>query len=286
MGSQNYFNQLAQVTAGAVGTTPSFATPTALATMQTLHGIPAYSPKHWLSGDRVVLLSDTGTLNWVQVDGTTSGIVARTGDSRRSTEPTFSHDGASIVYVSATALTDGRLDTGPADLYVVPYGNRAGGAAQPLPGASDTNFTEYYPAFSPDDALVAFTRVPGAESAYSNPDAEVYLLPFHGGAGGTPLRLAANDAAACQTSLLSPGLTNDWPKWSPAVASANGKTYYWLTFSSKRSDSANAQLYVTGVVIDEVGNVTTTPALYLWNQPSTDGNHTPSWDDFAIPPIG
>ena len=27
------------------------------------------------------------------------------------------------------------------------------------------------------------------------------------------------------------------------------------------------------------------PALYLWNQPSSDGNHTPSWDDFAIPPI-
>jgi hypothetical protein len=27
------------------------------------------------------------------------------------------------------------------------------------------------------------------------------------------------------------------------------------------------------------------PALYLWNQPSTDDNHTPSWDDYQIPPI-
>jgi hypothetical protein len=27
------------------------------------------------------------------------------------------------------------------------------------------------------------------------------------------------------------------------------------------------------------------PALYLWNQPSTDDNHPPSWDDYQIPSI-
>ncbi len=285
MGPQNYFNQVANVTAGAVGTTPAYATPAALATMQTLHGIPAFSPGHWSDGDRVVLLSDTGTLHWVEVDGNASGTLARTGDANKATEPAFSHDGNNVVYVSATAITDGRLDTGPADLLAVPYQNRAGGAAKPLPGASDPNFTEYYPSFSPDDALVAFTRVPGAESAYSNPDAEVFVVPFNKGAGGAAIRLAANDAAACQSSVVSPGLTNDWPKWSPQAVTAGGKTYYWLTFSSKRTESANAQLYITAVVVDAAGNVTTYPALYLWNQPSSDGNHTPSWDDFAIPSI-
>jgi hypothetical protein len=285
MGPQNYFNQLANVTAGAVGTTPSYATPTALATMQTLHGIPAYSTAHWSDGDRVVVLSDTGTLHWVEVDGVASGTLARTGDANKATEPTFSHDGKNVVYVSATAIIDGRLDTGPADLLTVPYQNGAGGAAKPLPGASDASFTEYYPAFSPDDAFLAFSRVPGSESAYSDPDAEVYLVPFNRGAGRTAIRLQANDAAACQTTLVSPGLTNDWPKWSPQATSANGKTYYWLTFSSKRTSSGNAQLYVTAVVVDAAGQVTTYPALYLWNQPSSDGNHTPSWDDFAIPSI-
>jgi hypothetical protein len=286
MGSVNYFNQMAAVTTGAIGLTPSYATASALGTMQTLHGIPAYSRAHWSDGDRVVLLSDTGTLHWVQVDGTTNGTLARTGDSGKVTEPAWSHDGNDVVYVSAkSTLIDGRLDTGPADLYWIPFQNRAGGPATALPGASDPNFTEYYPSFSPDDAFVAYTRVPGAESAYSDPDAEVYLLPFHGGAGGTPIRLAANDAATCQTSLASPGLTNDWPKWSPEAVSAGGKTYYWLTFSSKRAGTANAQLYITAVVVDEVGQLSTFPALYLWNQPSTDGNHTPSWDDFAIPPI-
>jgi hypothetical protein len=285
MGPQNYFNQVANVTAGAVGTTPAYATPAALATMQTLHGIPAFSPGHWSDGDRVVLLSDTGTLHWVEVDGNASGTLARTGDANKATEPAFSHDGNNVVYASATAITDGRLDTGPADLLAVPYQNRAGGAAKPLPGASDPNFTEYYPSFSPDDALVAFTRVPGAESAYSNPDAEVFVVPFNQGAGGAAIRLSANDAAACQSSVVSPGLTNDWPKWSPQAVTAGGKTYYWLTFSSKRTESANAQLYITAVVVDAAGNVTTYPALYLWNQPSSDGNHTPSWDDFAIPSI-
>jgi hypothetical protein len=286
MGAQNYFNQMANVTSGAVGTTPSYATPAALATMQTLHGIPTYSKAHWSDGDRVALLSDTGTLHWVQVDGNASGILARTGDANKATEPSFSHDGNNVVYASAKAIVDGRLDTGPADLFVVPYQNRAGGTAKPLPGASDPNFTEYYPAFSPDDTFVAFTRVPGVESAYSNPHAEVYLLPFNGGLGGTAIRLPANDAAACQTTTVSPGLTNDWPKWSPRPITDGGKTYYWLTFSSKRTGTGNAQLYITAVVVDEVGEISTYPALYLWNQPSSEGNHTPSWDDFAIPPIG
>jgi hypothetical protein len=287
MGSQNYFNQLANVTTGAVGTTPSYATPGALATMQTLHGIPTYSAAHWSDGDRVTLLSDTGSaLHWVEVSGNTSGTLARTGDVNKVTEPSFSHDGKNVVYVSGNAIIDGRLNTGPADLFAVPYQDRAGGTAKPLPGASDPNFTEYYPAFSPDDTFVAFTRVPGVESAYSNPHAEVYLLPFNGGAGGTPIRLPANDAAACQTTTVSPGLTNDWPKWSPRPTSAGGKTYYWLTFSSKRTGTGNAQLYITAVVVDEVGQISTYPALYLWNQPSSEGNHTPSWDDFAIAPIG
>ena len=287
MGPQNYLNQMANVTAGAAGTTPAYATPTAIATMQSLHGIPAYSKAHWTDGDRIALLSDTGAaLHWVQVDGTATGTLARTGDSNKVTEPAFSHDGNSVVYVSAKSITDGRLDTGPGDLYRIPYQNRAGWA--------DAAFTEYYPSFSPDDAFVAFTRVPNNETSYSNPHAEIFILPFNGGAGGTPIRLAANDAATCQTSLASPGLTNDWPKWSPQAVKAtsgsgdvgaNGKTYYWLTFSSKRTGSTNAQLYITGVVVDAAGHVTTFPALYLWNQPASDGNHTPSWDDFAIPPI-
>jgi hypothetical protein len=197
-----------------------------------------------------------------------------------ATEPTFSHDGKTIVYVSTSSIVQGRAAAGPADLYQVPYSAGAGGAATPVVGAATSSYTEYYPAFSPDDAFVAFTRIAGTGNVYSNTDAEVLVVPS---TGGNAVRLAANDAPACQSRLVSPGLTNDWPRWSPDVGHANGKSYYWVTFSSMRSGPA--QLYVTGLVVDAGGTITTFPALYLWNQPSTDSNHTPSWDDFQIPSI-
>jgi WD40 repeat protein len=285
MGPINYFGNIADIRQGSTGALPSYVNTNAMSMIRTLRGIPAYSKGHWTDGDRIVLLSDTGTLNWVQVDGSATGVLARTGDPNKATEPTFSHDGQSVVYVSGTSLVDGRLANGPADLYAIPYANRAGGNARALPGGSDPGATEFYPAFSPDDQLIAFTRLAGSGSSYSNPASEVFVVPFGGGTGGTAVRLAANDAAACQAGLASPGLTNDWPKWSPRAVSANGKKYYWLTFSSKRTGTANAQLYVTGLVVDGAGKLTSYPALYLWNQPAADGNHTPSWDDFTIPPI-
>jgi hypothetical protein len=287
MGPQTYFDDLADIRTGTVGTVPSYVSPAAMATMRALHGIPTFSAAHWTDGDRIVVTNDTGTLHWIELSGGATGTLARTGDANHAVLPTFSHDGMNVVYVSTpTTLIDGRLDTGPADLMSIPYANRAGGAATPLPGASDPSATEYYPSFSPDDKLVAFTRLAGSGSAYSNPQAEIYVVPFNGGAGGKAVRLVANDAAACQTGLGSPGLTNDWPKWSPrAVIGNDGRKYYWLTFSSKRAGTANAQLYVAGIFIDETGQMYNTPALYLWNQPAADGNHTPSWDDLSIPPI-
>jgi Tol biopolymer transport system component len=259
---------------------PSYVSATALATIRKMEGFPAYSPAHWTDGDRIVLLSDTGDLNWIQLDGDRQGVLARDGDAQQATEPTFSHDGKSVVYVSTTQIVYGRAASGPTDLYVVPYGAGAGGPAKQLVGAAESDFTEYYPAYSPDDAFVAFTRIPGNGDPYGNAQAEVFVVPA---AGGTALRLKANDAPACQTDLVSPGLTNDWSKWSPEVARANGKSYYWITFSSTRT--GNPQLYVTGLVVDASGTPSTFPALYLWNQPAAEGNHTPSWDDFQIPPI-
>src|SRR5262249_39501911 len=159
--------------------------------------------------------------------GGATGTLARTGDANHATLPTFSHDGAKVVYVSTpTTIVDGRLDYGPADLMSIPYASRAGGTATPLAGAAAPRATAHYPPSPPAHGLVAFTRLAGAGSAYSNPGAEISVVPFNAGAGGKAVRLMANDAAACQTGLASPGLTNDWPKWSPrAVVGGDGRTY-------------------------------------------------------------
>jgi hypothetical protein len=121
------------------------------------------------------------------------------------------------------------------------------------------------------------TRLPDGQGSYNNANSEFLII---GADGGTPIRHVANDPGMC-LGKTSPGITNSWPKWSPVVGAASGRTYYWIIFSSTRS--GNPQLYVAAVIKDEIGLVTTTPALYLWNQPPTENNHTPAWDTFSIP---
>ena len=280
LGQGLYLDSIADIRTGSVGMVPPYVTPTALVALRKLEGVPTYSPAHWSPGDRIAVVGNTGDLTWLQLDGDRQGIVARNGDARQATAPTFRHDGAGIVYVSTNSITVGRQAAGPSDLYLVPYAGGAGGPATPVAGAAEPDYTEYYPAFSPDDAFVAFTRIAGSGNVYSVPEAEVFVVPS---AGGVATRLKANDAPACQTDLHSPGLTNDWTKWSPDVGRANGKTYYWITFSSQRTGVP--QLYVTALVVDGAGKLSTYPALYLWNQPAAEGNHTPAWDHLKIPPI-
>jgi hypothetical protein len=98
------------------------------------------------------------------------------------------------------------------------------------------------------------------------------------------------------------------------VTSTGGKTYYFLIFSSARKypgsfnvpphpiytpatlDTRSSQLYMASIVVDDAtGEVTTYPAIYLWNQTRLIANGvvaeiqysdlTPAWDDFVIPPV-
>ena len=69
---------------------------------------------------------------------------------------------------------DGRPTTADTDLYSVPYANRQGGAATPIPGASDPAFNEYYPSLSPDDQFIAFNRIDKGQDTYNQPAAEVF----------------------------------------------------------------------------------------------------------------
>jgi hypothetical protein len=285
-------NVLASVEAATVGTPPPFLGKGALATLTTQDplGIQTYSQAHWTTGDHVMITpwndSPGNDLAWIDLEATTSGMgtsygfLARTGDTNDVGTPTWSHDGNTIVYVSNNCELTGRLNQGFGHLYSVPYNNRKGGTATHIStGVADVNNNEYYPAFSPDDTFLAFNEIPVGGQMYSAPAAEVFVMPA---AGGTATRLAANDPPAC-LGKTSPGITNSWPKWAPQVTTVGTKSYYWLIFSSERDAAGIPQLYITGVVVDG-STVQTYGALYLWNQPDDEHNHTPAWDFFMIPP--
>ena len=291
----NWNNGFANITPGQTGAVPPWLGAAARTFIeQGTLGIHTFSKAHWTTGDRVEITADNpndnanSELAWVDLEAAAApatGILARTGDPRHAGAPSWSHDGNTVAYVSTDANQDGRLSDGTAQVYTVPYNNRAGGTATPLAGANDPNARNYYPAFSPDDKLVAFDKA-SSGSMYNNSLAEVWVVP---GGGGTATRLTANDPPAC-VGHASPGVTNSWPKWAPAVAStADGRTFYWVVFSSTRDPFtpdafADPQLYLASVIVDSAGNTTTSGALYFWNQPETEHNHTPAWDYFMIPP--
>ncbi len=238
----------------------------------------------------------------VPQQGVAWGLVSHTGDLGGAAFPTWSNDGNTIVYSSSgasTAFLDGRLNLGKTDLYQVPWGSTksAGGTASPVPGASTTQYEEYYPAFAPDDSMLAYTAVPSGQVMYANPKAELYVVPFPGDSNTSAIRMAANDPPTC-TNLQSPGINNHWPKWSPTASTdASGNTYYWIIFSSNRynpnpmpvtNDNMSntvyvSQLYITAVVKADGKPLQTFPAIYLYNQPPKRLNTTPAWQDFNIP---
>jgi len=251
--------------------------------------------------------------------GTAWGILRMDGESAGAVVPNFSHAGDRVAYVSTDKSPDGHPDytATRADVFTVPYNNRMGGTVSPLAGAADPAFYENYPAFSADDRFIAFSRSPSRQSCsscvdgpYYNRFSDIYVIAS---AGGTPVRLSANDAVGCAGDDVAKGLLNSWPKWSPSAVSVGGKRYYFLIFSSARKASVNfeiprgpytpasldtrsSQLFMAGLVVDEAtGEMTSYPGVYLWNQSRLVANGavtelqmsnlTPAWDDFQIPPV-
>jgi hypothetical protein len=252
-----------------------------------------------------------------QVQGTAWGLIA-TGDGPTTSDvsPSMNHKGDTIVYTTTDYSPDGHPDwtAKTAQVKTVAYNNRAGDTSQPLGGASDPAFLQYYPSYSADDKFIAFTRAPsgGPDGPYYNRAGEIMIVPA---GGGTPTRLEANNPNACanDATVRPNGIINSWPKWSPDAFSAHGKTYYFVLFSSARvygdefsqpfdlpsnplgafkGLTHSSQLYLSAIVIDNTtGAMTTYPAVYLWNQNRTPNgnthysNLTPAWDPLQLPAL-
>lgn len=119
-------------------------------------------------------------------------------------------------------------------IFRVPFNGGKGGAAEPVPGASDNGESNYFPKISPDGKWLVFCRA--RNFMLLQPDSKLYIMPAN---GGVPRLMTCNG-----------GGMNSWHSWSP-----NGK---WLVFSSKER-GPYTQLCITHV--DEEGN--DTPAVHL-----------------------
>ncbi|MFN2343532.1 MAG: TolB family protein [Desulfonatronovibrio sp.] len=117
------------------------------------------------------------------------------------TNPTWSHDGQTIAY-SATS-TDSKLinkvldktilnersdqtifelnERYPVkfDIYTIDFNQGKGGTPEPLKGASNNGYSNYFPRYSPDGKWIVFTRSP--TGLVLQPDSELWIFPAEGG---------------------------------------------------------------------------------------------------------
>ncbi|MBN1999703.1 tetratricopeptide repeat protein [candidate division KSB1 bacterium] len=161
--------------------------------------------------------------------------------------PSWSPDGKTIVFARSRAITlksirekgDVLLTIDECrefinrdslfiyDLYRIPFNDGIGGTPEPLQGASNDGYSNYFAKYSPDGKWIVFCKA--KSFMLLQKDSELYIMPAE---GGEAKRLS------CNTSLM-----NSWHSWSP-----NSK---WLVFSSK-VNSPYTQLFLTH--IDEEGN--------------------------------
>ena len=112
------------------------------------------------------------------------------------------------------------------DLYRIPFNGGNGGVAEPIRGASEKEYSEYFAKFSPDGKWIVFCRA--KSYMLLQPDSELYIIRAE---GGVPRRLN------CNTPRM-----NSWHSFS-----SNGR---WLVFASK-ANTPYTQLFLTH--IDENG---------------------------------
>jgi len=185
------------------------------------------------------------------------------------TNAVWSPDGQTIVFARAEAripypegakLAEFANDPNETqiryDLYTVPFHGGRGGAAKPLPGASENGMSNAFPKVSPDGRWIVFVRC--RNGLLIRPDSELYIVP----AGGGKAR-----RMKCNTPQM-----NSWHSFSP-----NGR---WLVFSSK-SRSPYTQMYLTH--LDQDGN--DSPPILIEN--TTAANRAVNLPEFVnIPPDG
>ncbi len=239
-----------------------------------------------LSPDGSTVLTNSGADLQLH-DAASGAAVGATPSIANGTMPDWSIDGSNIVFARAggnqcpiPTLCASQPGVDSASLFIASVSGTAFGAPQLL-AQGGTGANLYYPSFSPDGAFVAFNR--SAQNSYDAPDARIQVVATP---NGTPVDLGAVNAIQ----------GNSWPKFAPFVQHFQGKTIFWLTFSSRRdyglrllnSQAASAdkeitQIWMVAVSPDRLqtnesgGSDPGYPPFWLPFQDMTTGNHIAQW---------
>jgi hypothetical protein len=164
--------------------------------------------------------------------------------------------------------------------------------------------SEYYPAISDDSAFVVFNEssctgpaAPAGEGyglspcdGYDDASARLRLVA---GKGGTPVDLA--------NASQSDNWSNSWPRFAPTHGTFQGKTLYWVAFSSRHPYGAvlpgtnnpptmdtEPQLWFAAIAVDASGALSGDPSFApVWLPQQNPGgvqrgNHSPQWVTKAV----
>jgi hypothetical protein len=253
-----------------------------------------------------------GPVNLMLFDGTT-GAVTQTidlgglrADHPDWTKATTGLDTIAFTSVDATATTtDQKPATGGID--IIQNDGTAWGAPQVLV-PPELGKNRYYPAISPDGALVIYdeSTCANAATAGQTPDvscnadtdstARVFVTPLTPGSG-TPVDLTrANQPGVADNGATA--LTNSFPKWAPFITQLDEfHKIYWFTFSSTRqyglrSPPAPANtvetpkgtlIWMVGMEVGVSGSDPSFTAFCLPFQDITTSNHIAQWTKYFIP---
>jgi WD40-like Beta Propeller Repeat len=223
-----------------------------------------------LSPDHAYYVSSNGDGNmptnafalWSGNTGNNLSTAAFGSAGDRPTQPDWSPDGKSVIYVLPNTVASWRADDDHVfggSLYTLPYnGNQQFGTpAAFLPSKGENN---YYPSYSPDGQFVAFNRVPQDTSvtplngcvmtphplcpndSFSNPVARLMLTSST--AGSPVIDLAAANGSPASAPVAA---SNSWARWSPFLQNYKGNKLLWIAFSSTRDYGVRVRNHKTGM---------------------------------------
>jgi hypothetical protein len=245
--------------------------------------------------------------------GASAGTIDVGGTNARPlAHPDWSQDGTMIAFTRAGSRSGTSTAQGFRDSSVEMVRRDGDAWSAPIvlsPGQS--RFGSCYPAFTPENDLVAFNRAacgPPVDGdadeklcdCYDDPQTKLFIMRPETGAA--PVELArANAPGVMDTRAGRSAVQSSYPKWSPFTFRRTGEfgsRLHWVTFSSARSyglytpatlpgGETNTLLWMAAVDPDAAlgGTDPSYPAFVLPFQDITTDNHTAQWAERVFPPV-